>query len=433
MLGLLWRYMKIRNLMTRLSGMIQAGATLILKLLVSCQLGAFEPPLQEQALRASSQSHHNSNASSEAYQRHLASPGYCALSTTKHSVVASPGVPNQKYFVYNPQMGMNNQIQALSNAAHWASILHRTLVIPHIFFPRASAADFKDTRDWIQYNELFDAAGLNSVYPGLEFVYATVSFMQALAPSHLISVDAKRPVFDTLQDGYFKAFGWEGIHGVDLRKSVRLNDDRHIVGTFGGCEHGALVLDSLFYLRPRRSSSKDREVWRQLTRPSLPVQALVAAGVDFVKQAGSSEAYTCMHIRLGDFSSMCAAADNAEYEWLKKMKQLGFHCEVDSGLIKSALKSLPGRQPILLLSDDIDKARKLFVHQPDHPLVTSDDLKRIIASSVLDDRPSLMLALSAVVEQAVCAQASNLWVNRFSTFSRGIAMMSDDSTSVHFW
>ena len=45
---------------------------------------------------------------------------------------AATGADHERYLFYSPQFGHSNQLVALRNAAAWAAVLNRTLVLPHL-------------------------------------------------------------------------------------------------------------------------------------------------------------------------------------------------------------------------------------------------------------------------------------------------------------
>jgi hypothetical protein len=89
--------------------------------------------------------------------------------------VSSDG--DERYLIYQPQFGLSNQLIALRNAAAWAAVLNRTLVVPHILGHLAEADYTRSPRPHRPMTEFANA-----------FDYASAA--RSLAPLRVMDMDS---------------------------------------------------------------------------------------------------------------------------------------------------------------------------------------------------------------------------------------------------
>ena len=360
-----------------------------------------------------------------------------SLSPKSHS---SP--TGDRYLVVAPQMGFSNQLIAILQSAVWAHTLGRKLVLPHIIWPRASNEHV--TMDgWISFHEIFDPTAVTEQLPGLEFVHAEANLLSTWQPRRVVAIEPQ-PMFDRLYDAYFDALGWSGIERVDLhsRRDLLTTTDKVYQG-LGSCSDETMVLDGL-YQNPQSKAlteNQRRQIWMSLFRPAPLVNYMIQTAREAIlegKPSGkkSKSNYGCLHVRLGDFSEMCAASQDAA-PWLANLYKMGRRCNVSVEEMIDRANSL-GLDKLVIISDDPTKLTPLLAGiQAGTSVWTGTNIRTIIEELLPPLRPhptkQLIDVVSAVTEQHVCAQASRVVLNGFSTFSRSVLYQREKFKGVEYW
>ena len=338
-----------------------------------------------------------------------------------------------KYLFYNPQMGLNNQLNALAFAVAWAVALNRCLVIPHILYPRAGAATSPE--GWVEFARIFDIHRLKAVVPDLKFIYSTFPPVQFPPPTRLLMME-RAPVFDALDYSYSNAM-WGVLPRVELRPYLAEKlDVASISAALGSCQDTVLAFDGMFYSRPLELGRSIYEIIRRsITIPNTRTHQLIDEAIQTMRLSAKTFRFGCMHIRLGDFSALCSTRRNnndSRVAWIHSIRAKGFNCAVTSDIVLAATQHVINNgMSLLLLSDDIENAMS-YVNMK-HSMLTSHHIAELVQSKLPNMPEGLLGALSAVVEQHTCAAAHEVWLNRFSTFSAGIMIIRTTKSGLHYW
>lgn len=352
------------------------------------------------------------------------------------------GAPARTYLVIAPQMGFSNQLIAVMYSAVWAHVLGRTLVLPHVLWPRASERHV-DTRSWVPFHEVFDPTGVLELLPGLDFVYGDVAMMKAWQPDRLVDVEPQ-PLFDTLHDAYMQALGWGAIPHADVvpyRSMLGTSDS--VYQHLGSCHDEVLLVNGL-YKNPQLDEIPEprrRQLWASLFRPTPLVHHMVEGfrrAIAAEQPAGSASgppAYGCLHVRMGDFSTVCSAPPDTA-PWLSTLYRIGRRCRVSLGEIVERANILHVDH-LLIISDDALDLGAIIDGAHASKIWTSSDVRSFVQRELPPLRPKptneLLEVIVAVTEQHVCAQADRVVLNAFSTFSRAISFYRGTGEGVEYW
>mmetsp|Transcript_23601 Transcript_23601/g.76284 ORF Transcript_23601/g.76284 Transcript_23601/m.76284 type:complete len:548 (+) Transcript_23601:80-1723(+) len=214
--------------------------------------------------------------------------------------VSSEG--DERYLVYQPQFGLSNQLIALRNAAAWAVVLNRTLVVPHILGHLDEAEytnNHRPHRTMTEFANAFDYASAARTLAPLKVMDMDSFLVLRLPVARLVQVDTVKMSLVTVHDDYFQALAARGFPvvstaapvGLQLRKGL----PKTILRVAGGChaQRQVLAMRSLFGMwdvqpgfelpgwtvpgRADISGSQwlDRVVMPALLRPAPPMRAVV--------------------------------------------------------------------------------------------------------------------------------------------------------------
>lgn len=104
--------------------------------------------------------------------------------------VSSEG--DERYLVYQPQFGLSNQLIALRNAAAWAVVLNRTLVVPHILGHLDEAEytnNHRPHRTMTEFANAFDYASAARTLAPLKVMDMDSFLVLRLPVARLVQVD----------------------------------------------------------------------------------------------------------------------------------------------------------------------------------------------------------------------------------------------------
>ena len=211
-----------------------------------------------------------------------------------------PSAPaSPRYLLYAPQFGHSNQLVALRNAAAWASILNRTLVLPHL-------TSHTGGKPLAAFGAAFDVAGGAAAALPLSLLELDDYKRFGLPPParHLVLDTNTR--FAVADDAYLAAVG---LAAPPLYVPLRTFSVAAIADAFGGCRQTTLSFRSLFAAfdhKPLSASPPgwsvggrpgldwlDRALLPALLAPAPPLLALVdAIELAVLQKAGGSEADT---------------------------------------------------------------------------------------------------------------------------------------------
>lgn len=344
---------------------------------------------------------------------------------------ASSNKGGQKFLFFAPQMGMNNQLIAIVHALQWAKILDRKLIIPHLFFPRVNAASSMVPDEWVEYTDVFDISDISKLGP-FKHAYVSPEHLRYFSPERIIAME-KTPLFDTLDTYYLSYFGWGNVTRIPLREYIPENLNSNLIqARLGTCHDQIMVFDGMYYSRPSDLNSESfGKLLSHVRKPNSLTAHVIHEAANTIKLTFNMSNYTCMHMRLGDFIPMCNADSNMS-TWIDHLRAQGFNCSVTSDLIRRALKQ-SGDKYILLISNDIPAAVELFPKENDKLLFTSTNIMDIVQKRLSMVRKTAVEVMAAVVEQEICSAASQVWLNRYSTFSAGVTTMRKSMEGINYW
>jgi hypothetical protein len=349
-----------------------------------------------------------------------------------------------RYLMVAPQMGFSNQLIATVHSAVWAGVLERTLVLPFILWPRASATHIE--RDhWVPFHEIFDPSGILEHLPGLDFVYSDFTSMTEKQPTRLVAIEPEA-LFDQLRDdAYPQAFGWPSLPSADVvPHRALLSTGDSIYQHLGSCRDEVVFLNGL-YKNPQTSeiSAKQfQDLWSSLFKPTAMVDHVIRSFLQsFVRRqpahaaSKASSAYGCLHVRKGDFSKLCSASPDSA-PWLAKFYGRGRRCDVSPTEIVEKANAL-NFDKLFVISDDSSFVASILPGIRAKTVLSNEDVRSFVERIVPPLRPNptseLLQVVAAVAEQHICAQADRVVLNAFSTFSRSISFYRNKPEGIEYW
>lgn len=394
------------------------------------------------------------------------------LLASRHVAFPLASSSAKRYLLYAPQFGLSNQLVALRNAAAWAQLLNRTLVLPHLLahgavHPRAP------------FGEAFDVSRAQTQVAPLDVIDIDSFLRLGLMPAGVVALATTnkfRPADDT---GYFDSLGvrWHRTEkGAPHTLSVPMVAQRTgdsafspaaIVREFGGCgqSHQVLAFRSLFAAfdpkplsptppgwlvcgdggkrlaaagqGPRRTPCLGGVEWLdKVALPALlaPSAALEGVASKIAAQMTASDAsaprgreLACAHIRRGDFTDECVAYDIERSRrnprpWVVSHYRNGWGClQTESELalnLRAAEKQksrLTGKPVAFYVSIEDPAALASMASLRHFNLSTLATFAPLLREARLPLPPTLAAIL---LDQLACAHASTLLLNAFSTFSQ---------------
>jgi hypothetical protein len=236
---------------------------------------------------------------------------------TSASTASSRPVPSkstERYLLFEPQYGANNQLHAVIQAYYWARALGRRLVLPPIIMPRVSAFDAEDLTDkWLSFEKFFHfSASASKADP---FPPSVAHNSQALPPidfKEFMSLNKKpwrliratrEAVFDRSHRILTSALHKKDIEVINLRHLYDIEVPIQKVQQYlGGCDDDVLAFDGLFFAKVE--GVDPRKLMPDVMQLSNGAAELSKQVKDkFVREIGTSN-YACYHVRLGDYASM---------------------------------------------------------------------------------------------------------------------------------
>jgi len=341
---------------------------------------------------------------------------------------------SERYLLFEPQYGANNQLHAIVEAYYWARALGRRLVLPPIIMPRVSALEESTDVKWLPAENFFHISDADK--PELFTSNSKVNFDTAalepigfaefatrnVAPWRLIRGN-RDALFDKPGRILTTALGKNGnLDLINLRhlyeKSVSVEK---VQQQLGGCDDEVLAFDGLYFanlngVRPRELmpdvmtlSEETEEVYRSVKNK-------------FVDEFGAAD-YGCYHVRLGDFTEMCKELENpAEGSKLFPSSYLRtaqeFACSVTPEELVIALEE--NGYPAFIMSDNAKKLDDALTKVTLKTL-TSDWVAQAVRESIRREISSSDLQLfSLIIDQELCSDAKLAVLNRFSTVSQRV-------------
>eukprot|EP00548_Thalassiothrix_antarctica_P001241 CAMPEP_0194143262 /NCGR_PEP_ID=MMETSP0152-20130528/12443_1 /TAXON_ID=1049557 /ORGANISM="Thalassiothrix antarctica, Strain L6-D1" /LENGTH=1068 /DNA_ID=CAMNT_0038842585 /DNA_START=431 /DNA_END=3637 /DNA_ORIENTATION=- len=397
-------------------------------------------------------------------------PNGDALSAQISSSLPSP---TQRYLLFEPQYGANNQLLAIVEGLYWASILDRQLVLPPMFLPRVADFISDDENEWpatdkiLEFGELSTSSLVkhytNNLYVpsppiGFHEWKKTLQQQSSLRNRRRFKTDqlvsrilriTRDAVFDTpkqklttaLMKNSKKSIPIVNIRHLFEKKMPSAADLQHL---FGGCSDEVLTFQGMFFadIKGVDKYALSSEVvslteYAQKTYSSIKTQ--------LQEKLGDQE-YNCFHVRLGDFVSMCSTVDQGKSNipFYNNLIKQGFQCAVSAEKVISAVTH--HNKPVFIMTDNSTSLFNAGDFSSSLPIVTSEWVQEMIAEELslssfmntddYDKRKTLNKAeadlMNLIIEQELCKDAKHAVLNRFSTVSRRISYLRDDK-AVSYW
>lgn len=205
------------------------------------------------------------------------------------------------------------------------------------------------------------------------------------------------------------------LHSVDKGKlSVKTLKE-----TLGGCTDNVLAVRGLFFTmlegemyeatvpQMLRLAPHNMELMQAVHK--VLDQKFVAAGLSVY------DGFACLHVRRGDFDSMCGNLDEAK--WAQSLTEEGFSCEASDAQILNFLEQ--EKRPTLLISDTPSVLENVE-HESKDLVLTSHFVDEEVRRRAPRMSSEMLTLLTSLIEQELCSQAAVVRLNKFSTFSSRI-------------
>ncbi|KAL1524388.1 hypothetical protein AB1Y20_019283 [Prymnesium parvum] len=352
------------------------------------------------------------------------------------------GGVSARYLVYQPPGGIGEWVVALRNAVGIARALRRTLVLPHLMWGGGTSLP-------LNASELFDVAALQREVAGLVEMAAFLPLQ--LTPSRIILLRGKEPLLAPSRTYFDAVAGWRAVPSVWMSAQNGLAAD--YARLYGSCADKVLALSHVYAAFDGANDAHVQEwldwtVVPTLLRAPPEVEQKADAIAERLRQDGAG--FTCVHLadldtavlhapeehaaagvdvaepaassRRGG-SSACAAYDleavqPSGRQWVRELMREGAACAIDEEVMRLNLDELPQRETAFVIRDG--------------KLALGEALARC-AAAVPDVRFTNVTAAARAsgvavgghewpaLEQAVCARATTLLLNRYSPLSAVLA------------
>ena len=256
--------------------------------------------------------------------------------------VKPPSASQERYLLFEPQFGGNNQLIAIFQARDIAKVLGRTLVVPPVFLPRVSEFERQDMVDWPDTGTVLKI--MDTDIPG-QYSHP-VSFKQWMERnvtiSRILSI-GRDAIFDSsariLTNTIMQSDGPKStmVPTVNMRhlvseKVISIDDVKHL---FGGCDDQVLTFDEMYFVHldvgGKIGADRDKKLVNWATSVQFTPSALAILNVIKAKmhEKFSGRDYACYHVRLDDFLPMCRSlndrGDSLSLHYEKLIEQ-GYKC-----------------------------------------------------------------------------------------------------------
>lgn len=353
-------------------------------------------------------------------------------STAAAALRYEPSPTAEKFLLFEPQYGANNQLHAVVEAYFWAKALHRRLVVPPLFMPRVSA--FANRTDLgipmerffrlVDFRHNKKQAKRLDTHPALPTIsYAEFSQLlggsSSMQPWRILRV-TRSAIFDGSARVLLPDTPIVSLRPF-LEETITVDA---LQNSLGGCDDQVLAFDGLYFAG--LNGVDIRAILPDVLQTTASVDALVRSiQRDLVQELGSSE-YACFHVRLGDFVDMCTTMTNLDREssvsqtvsssYLNTFAK--FSCVLRPNEVAAFIRSK--NLPAFVMSDSPEELQ-LTLNEVPVRAVSSDWTDKLIRSNMAGDTSDAELqALSLLVDQQLCADSTYAFLNRFSTVSQRV-------------
>ena len=345
----------------------------------------------------------------------------------RNDKISSVPQASNRYLLFEPQYGTNNQLAAIVEAMKWAKALDRQLVMPPIFVPRP--IDFSKESEWpvteslLQFEEI-DGTGLYRQPLGFhEWVKLKIPVHRKLRISRLAQFDKTTRLLTNAILIATRAPNGTDIPTVDIQHLIPKDPtDDEVKFLFGGCNDQALAFETLYFVNMKYNARfVDRFV---LMNGALKLSDKAAKTYDKVKlhlqEKFGQSAYACYHIRLGDFVPFCnrISQNHTLNEFYEGMLRKGKKCAVTPDDLVSAITDVG--LPALIMTNDMtaikDKLKTVAMATASSEWV----YQKVAENLPFGMNEAEYQLLSVLIEQELCAEAEYSRFNAFSTYSKRI-------------
>ncbi|RKP21720.1 hypothetical protein ROZALSC1DRAFT_20288 [Rozella allomycis CSF55] len=369
--------------------------------------------LFETGLGALEQLYHTNRNTKELFKRFY---GINTVDGNNHCVLDLFGslereepVSDEKYIIFQPQLGFNNQLRAYEDAIAYAHILKRTLVLPPVQSTNQS---------WFSLNSLFDI-NEDKLSQYINFTYFDEFVDLQLPPPRRMIVLEGLTNFLEPNNVLLEKHGLDSPVKYRIQGSNRYEKD--IKRLYGSCDDDILSFNTLFM-----------GFYKFDTRTKNRQHSKAVSGLWNLKHSlnfGKSP-FICIHARRGDFENYCS--------------HLAERIKKEPGLLKTWLrgfsidKCYPSNNVISLrIQKEIQKfgpVKSIYVstNKPEefsqsYLNTTLNVFNSDVIMKGIQNNPELLPMdmktddLLPFLEQEICYHADFFIGNYFSTFSRRIS------------
>jgi len=364
-------------------------------------------------------------------------------SSSPFSNVKTSSVPqaSNRYLLFEPQYGTNNQLAAIVEAMKWAKALDRQLVMPPIFVPRP--IDFSKESEWpvteslLQFEEI-DGTGLYRQPLGFhEWVKLKIPVHRKLRISRLAHFDKTTRLLTNAILIATRAPNGTDIPTVDIQHLIQKNPtDDEVKFLFGGCNDQTLAFETLYFVNMKNNARfVDNFV---LMNGALKLSDNAGKTYDKVKlhlqEKFGQSAYACYHVRLGDFVPFCNSISQnpTTIKYYAGLLGQGKKCAVTPDDLVSAITDVG--LPALIMTNDMTPIKD-YLKTVAMATASSEWVYQKVAEHLpFGMNEAEYQLLSLLIEQELCAEAEYSRFNAFSTYSKRIQAKREASGAPYdFW
>jgi len=367
---------------------------------------------------------------------------YASMSTASSSG-SVPSTSEERYLLFEPQYGTNNQLSAVITAYYWARALGRRLILPPLMIPRVSDTVHGDSNaTWLELenffhisdadkDDLFASSSASFNLPALEPISFTEFLTLDKKPWRLLKA-TRDAVFDKSARLLTSALHKKDIELVDIQHHMSNTlKVRTLQRYLGGCNDEVLAFDGLFFAN--LADADPSKLMPDVMQPSKKVTKIYdTVKASFLSAIGSSE-YACYHVRLDDFVSMCNKVENPEKHpevssWFVNTAK-DFKCVVTPEELAFTIEEKG--YPALVMSDNPSELKETL-NTLTLKTLTSDWVKQTVEALLPEASFSEIQLLSLIIDQALCSDAKIALLNKFSTVSKRVVSLRRGKDS-EYW
>ncbi|EPZ35541.1 GDP-fucose protein O-fucosyltransferase domain-containing protein [Rozella allomycis CSF55] len=374
--------------------------------------------LFETGLGALEQLYHTNRNTKELFKRFYDGNNHCVLDLFG-SLEREEPVSDEKYIIFQPQLGFNNQLRAYEDAIAYAHILKRTLVLPPVQSTNQS---------WFSLNSLFDI-NEDKLSQYINFTYFDEFVDLQLPPPRRMIVLEGLTNFLEPNNVLLEKHGLDSPVKYRIQGSNRYEKD--IKRLYGSCDDDILSFNTLFMgFYKFDTRTKNRQHSKAVSGLWNLKHSLKNVVSNIIQESFGKSPFICIHARRGDFENYCS--------------HLAERIKKEPGLLKTWLrgfsidKCYPSNNVISLrIQKEIQKfgpVKSIYVstNKPEefsqsYLNTTLNVFNSDVIMKGIQNNPELLPMdmktddLLPFLEQEICYHADFFIGNYFSTFSRRIS------------